>query len=89
MEDKKGILIIGFPESCDKCDLLSECAYCQGMRCESVIEYTVSEQKPDWCPVKPFPVKTSAGIEVCIGNPSENLVSYAEGWNACVDSLER
>lgn len=83
----KGIVVVNFPESCDKCDLLSECAYCQGMEGEDVIKYTVSEQKPDWCPVKPFPVKTSAGIEACIGN--HNSVSYAEGWNACIDFLER
>lgn len=83
----KGIVVVNFPERCDECDLLSEFVYCQGIGGESVIEYTISKQKPDWCPVKPFPVKTSSGIEVCIGN--HHSVSYAEGWNACVDSLER
>lgn len=89
IENKKGVLIINFPESCDKCDLLSEGAYCQGKKGENAVEYTVSEQKPDWCPVKPFPVKACAGIEVCIGNPTKNPVNYSEGYNACVDLLER
>lgn len=43
MENKKGVLIINFPESCDKCDLLSEGAYYQAMEGENVIKYTVSE----------------------------------------------
>ena len=41
---------------------------------------------PEDCPLRDIQ-KTSVGIEVCIGNKTESIQSYVDGYNACVDEI--
>ena len=79
----KSILVIDTPEDCFKCDLKD------GYFCGKT-KHWIDEDcfpKPDWCPLKDVTKKTSVGIEVCIGNKTECVKSYVDGYNACIDEI--
>lgn len=47
----------------------------------------VNTGRQDWCPLRDVPEKTSARIEICIGNKTECIKSYVDGYNACIDEI--
>ncbi len=82
----KSILVVETPENCHKC-LFSEFHdfICGITNCNMSKEQ--SDKKPDWCPLGDIPNKTSVGIEICIGNNTECVKSYVDGYNACIDEI--
>lgn len=78
----KSILLIDTPENCGKCPCFLEVAT---DRCGVNGRDIDSHSKPDRCPLKEMPKKTNAGIEVCIGNKTECIKSYVDGYNACIN----
>lgn len=85
-EMKKKILLIDDAECCDKCKLGFNNEYSDKFECfmepKKHIENPKGE-KPDWCPLHPLPKKDS-GLKL-----REYTIGYADGWNACIDALER
>lgn len=80
----KSILVIDTPKNCGKCPCFLEVATdCCGVNGKDID----SHGKPDWCPLKEMIEKTSVGIEVCIGNKTECIKSYVDGYNACIDEI--
>lgn len=80
----KSILVIDTPENCDQCPCFLEVATdCCGVNGKDIDGHG----KPDWCPLKEMVEKTSVGIEVCIGNKTECVKSYVDGYNACIDEI--
>lgn len=80
----KSILLIDTPECCGKCPCFLEVATdCCGVNGKDID----SQSKPDWCPLRDLPGKTSVGIETCIGNKTECVKSYVDGYNACIDEI--
>ena len=99
----KAILVIEMPECCAECPLMlwdAESEY-YGACCPTLKEvncvadsYKENENKgtkPDWCPLRPMPMKRetqvhwkSIGGEVTTHEPSD----YDKGWNDCVELLE-
>lgn len=80
----KSILVIDTPECCGECPCFLEVAAdCCGVNGKDID----SHEKPDWCPLRDLPKKTSVGIEVCIGNKTECIKSYVDGYNAFIGEL--
>lgn len=80
----KSILVIDTPENCGQCPCFLEVATdCCGVNGKDID----SHSKPDWCPLKDVSKKTSVGIEICIGNKTECVKSYVDGYNACIDEI--
>lgn len=86
----KSILVLDTPENCKKCDFFAE-RLCGNGRC-ILNKYSgnivPSKTKAANCPLKEIN-KTSVGIEVCIGNQTECVQSYVDGYNDCVDQILR
>lgn len=94
----KSILVIDTPETCLDCMFCRELHEGIEACCElsdeledkelcRMIEIDYCQEKPDWCPLKEMIRKTSVGIEVCIGNKTECVKSYVDGYNACIDEI--
>lgn len=80
----KSILVIDTLENCGKCPCFLEVATdCCGVNGKDI----GSHGKPGRCPAKEMIKKTSVGIEVCIGNKTECVKSYVDGYNACIDEI--
>ena len=89
----KAILVMEMPSSCSKCEFCLEITEnhhcCQRVsddndRCKR-LDYDVEfyqYEKPDWCPLKPMPVKKEKHDAM----PFE-LKHYIEGYNACIDEI--
>lgn len=81
----KVILVMDKQERCDGCILHGSMIGKQ--ICNAEIKRVKDEnKKPPWCPLKEVR-KTSIGIEVCVGNQTECVQSYVEGYNACIDEI--
>lgn len=79
----KSILVIDTPTSCGLCPCFLEVATdCCGVTGKEVN----ASEKSKFCPLKEVH-KTSVGIEVCIGNQTECVQSYVDGYNACIDEI--
>lgn len=85
----KSILVIDTPENCIECHFFAK-RLCGNGRCtlnQDISNVIPDRCKPDWCPIRDLPRKTSIGIEVCIGNKTECVKSYVDGYNACIDEI--
>lgn len=90
----KAILVIDMPKSCVKCEF-HECSYYESFngdfdfhhycnRTRTVIENVDTERAND-CPLKPMPNER----EVNMMKQNEYEVALNEGWNACLEELEK
>ena len=83
----KAILVIDEkPRNCAECELFEEfnvnegfCKHMNGL-CNCI---TDGKELPSWCPIKPMPEHYE-----CEGRFDEGR-AYAEGWNACLEELEK
>lgn len=89
----KSILVVNTPKTCVDCIFCQEYrtksreyAYCYVTNGDSENDmkpidciYGYRQSKPDWCPLKPLPEK--------IGIALDELNSYTDGWNACIDAI--
>ena len=83
----KAILVIDMPESCKDCRLkyfdYGDDAYYGGVTERCVIdgsEISISGRYDD-CPLRPLPQKKNTDFH-------PNVV-YANGWNACLEEIEK
>lgn len=83
----KSNLVIDTPiQVCQKCKLCYECENDNYM-CAVEGKIIPDGEKPDWFPLRDLPNKTSVGIEVCIGNKTDCVKSYVDGYNTCIDEI--
>lgn len=52
----KGIIVVDVPENCKKCEYRLTNGYCIPSR-KDIFKFALSDQKPDWCPIKLMPEK--------------------------------
>ena len=105
----KAVLVMDMPESCKKC------VFCRGLNACKLKKYLVGDRictiytvdkqimeggKPDWCPLRELPEKTSFFEEMQkekdagrfdgeTGCEYANLVGKITGWNACLDAIAK
>lgn len=80
----KAILVIGMPESCDRCDCCrNSYCYAPNVQDHDVVEYARSKTKPAWCPLKPMPERQDTA-----GETVASVKGYMVGWNAYIDAIE-
>ena len=83
----KSILVIDTPDTCIDCPCyfagIGGHAWCEKKKKKLDIETF----KPDWCPLREFPKKASVGIGICVGNNTECVKSFVDGYNACIDEI--
>lgn len=84
----KAILVIDMPQCCEECDLCYHTDKYGCMVCEDITGEIVHDwyRKPLWCPLKPMPQKSDGTFEVT-DTPRAN--TFKEGWNACLEEIER
>lgn len=84
-----GVVIVGFPTSCAKCDLCHEFDDGRRYRIEKICgveNLNVSEfreGRPDWCPIHPAPNKLSGQSDPY----DEYDTGYCMGWDACLEKI--
>ena len=79
-----GVLFVNIPERCSVCEFKKETnegyTFCKRLGFDyHVNKYirSLSNGKPDWCPIKQMPSK----INTVIG------CEYIDGWNDCIDCI--
>lgn len=88
----KSVLVIDTPSRCAECPLMSR-DYSRGFAevCNASAKNFLGEAwkikdifdvRPDWCPLKPMPVRHEMVIR------EEGDDPWMDGWNACIDELE-
>ena len=82
----KAILVLEMPKNCLECPLgknmsiaIETCIKCPLGKCAIDAE---TEIRPDWCPLKPMPVKKEKHNAM----PFE-IKHYIDGYNACIDEI--
>ena len=82
----KAILVIEMPKNCLECPLgknmsiaIETCIKCPLGKCAIDAE---TEIRPDWCPLKPMPVKKEKHNAM----PFE-FKHYIAGYNTCIDEI--
>lgn len=79
----KSALVIKTPESCRSCYLCGftlNLQYCRGKK----KDIKDTSTKPDWCPLRPLPEENKAP-KVASGYE----LGYEDGWNKCLDEIQR
>ena len=79
----KGIIVVNAPENCKKCEYRLTNGYCIPSR-KDIFKFALSNQKPDWCPIRQMPERKAAYMSMCIDSKEccEN-----RGYNACIDEI--
>lgn len=88
----KAILVIDMPSDCNHCQFADfsngqwECNQHKGGRIGESMKICST---PSWCPLKPMPdIKTKEAIKLAnMINPKATFQEFADGWNACLDSI--
>ena len=83
----KAILMIDMPKDCWDCHLVDEWGNCNAIKMTSE-RYGVSvkqydKERASWCPLKPLPQKKQHGEEI------DYEYGYIDGWNACLEEIEK
>lgn len=86
----KAILVIDVPRDCWDCHLVDEWGYCNAIKITSnKYEMSVKQYnnggRPSWCPLKPMP--TYDWHEE--GKENECEEWYRNGWNACLEEINK
>lgn len=96
----KAVLVMDMPEQvCQKCTLCYETEDDEYLCC-AVGKLVPDGEKPDWCPLRELPEKTSFFEEMQkekdagrfdgeTGCEYANLVGKITGWNACLDAIAK
>ena len=96
----KAVLVMDMPECCADCP----CSFFErdnpklNLICGIMQEDANNVGKPDWCPLRPMPVKRDynsameeAIKEECFDNDDAQDYSFlagkVNGWNACIDEI--
>ena len=81
----KAILVIDKPESCTSCllGIYNKKWFC--LKTLKDIDIADRYHIPSWCPLKPMPKER----EINMLNQNEYEVAVNEGWNACLEALEK
>ena len=84
----KSILIIDTPKDCDNCPCADgELGFCQA---DEKQRYCDWYKVPLWCPLKPMPKRMLEVLQIQDENIVNILnVSFANGWNACLEEIKR
>ena len=78
----KGIIITDIPEHCWKCIAYDDgSGKCNASEHE---EYIKEYKKPDWCPIKPIPIREEVGLDYC---EDEWAHGFNTGWNKRIDKI--
>ena len=81
----KAILVIDIPNCCEDCSLMWKDDYSDfcPVKCNKnktdIYDYTHTNTKPDWCPLKPAPKRDEVYRQLEWG------IGYKKGWNDCVN----
>ena len=86
----KAILVMEMPENCMKCpmgnmnlhDMSKSGVYCQLNKRADITWESANKTRQGWCPLVPMP--EMANHPDCCDNGR-----YDEGWDACLDAIER
>lgn len=91
---KKGFVLVDIPDNCKECPLSTNLyglirgeLICCNVAPDRVNGFRIKEEvcgKPDWCPIREMPKKRNEHDE-----RDECGYYRAEGWNSCIDELER
>ena len=88
----KAILVIDMPESCFDCPCESE--YLCGLARKEL--FYEADRKPEWCPLKEMPNKRGKLFLTDRSQKDTELIfkaaytnSYTDGWNACIEEIEK
>ena len=80
----KAILVLKeMPKECDECPLYDGA---WGVYCMATNNPVKAEEKPSWCPIKPMPSKKDVDYSKEFDYQDGY---YAEGWNDCLEEIER
>ena len=85
----EGIIVVDkIPKNCNECGMYYTSAL-GGFGC--VVRHRfISEnaankrKKPDWCPIKPIPMREEVGLDYC---EDEWAHGFNTGWNKCIDEI--
>lgn len=85
----EGIIVVDkIPKNCQECGMYYTSAI-GGFGC--VVSHRFISQnaankrkKPDWCPIKPIPMREESGLEYC---EDEWTHGFNTGWNKCIDEI--
>lgn len=94
----KSALVLETPKNCFECPFSivdgndTDIGYCEveamlaeeALITEEYYDYD-SEEKPEWCPLKPLPEKKEYINSVSNIEATKNIA--AAGWNACLDEI--
>ena len=83
----KSVLVIDMPESCTECKIghdmsgyMEVCIICQ--IANKVTLNDEAESRPDWCPLKPLPEKSTIENDM-----TDYQCGLVDGWNSCIDEI--
>ncbi len=77
----KSVLVMKTPENCYSCCLrepVRNWSYC-AVKLKRIEDSSV---KPDWCPLKPLPEKSTIENDM-----TDYQCGMVDGWNACIDEI--
>lgn len=75
----KAVLVIDMPKYCFECQLAVD-GWCYGTIDSGI--------RPSWCPLKEMPQKKDV-YHLRRNVLSDYEVGYGEGWNACIEEIEK
>ena len=79
----KAVLVMDMPERCDMCDLRYTLPFGNKV-CYMKFKGVTGEKRPDWCPLRELPEKKKTNYYM--NNKEKGIV---EGWNACLDAIDK
>lgn len=84
----KGIIVVDVPKNCEECGRYYT-GTISGFGCRLNDEFISTNiddkfKKPDWCPIKPMPLREEPDPEYCEDEWSNG---YNIGWNICIDYI--
>lgn len=88
----KGIIVVDMPEKCNQCKFWFAKATvpieyrCMGLQKE-IKEKNLTEEKPDWCPIKEIPVRLEE-LKCPHSMNDYQWKGFLRGWNACLDEMK-
>ena len=81
----KSILIIDTPKNCLDCQLMVD-GWCYAVKADRTQEVISAKDRTCWCPLRPLPKPiTDYDVKVSFDYDAD----YAEGWNDCLEELEK
>lgn len=83
----KSILVIDTPKECDGCPCLNRKLW----ECQADKKRRSSDERPDWCPLKPMPSKKVPIFDLNSASYDEEyekrIMYEIDGYNRCIDEI--